>query len=51
VEVKQCAEEVVLTEQVVAEPAHEFYITWQSAKTILSRIRKTRRVHNHHIRK
>lgn len=41
----------ILTEQVVAEPAPEFYITWQSAKTILSRIRKTRRVHNHHIRK
>lgn len=40
----------ILTEQVVAEPAPEFYITWQSAKTILSRIRKTRRVHNHHIR-
>ena len=41
----------ILTEQVVAEPAPEFYITWQSAKTILSRICKTRRVHNHHIRK
>lgn len=41
----------ILTEQVVAEPAPEFYITWQSAKTILSRIRKTRRVHNHNIRK
>jgi hypothetical protein len=41
----------ILTEQVVAEPAPEFYITWQSAKTILSRIRKTRRVHNHHIKK
>ena len=40
----------ILTEQVVAEPAPEFYITWQSAKTILSRIRKFRRIHNHHIR-
>ena len=40
----------ILTEQVVAEPAPEFYITWQSAKTIISRIRKTRRAHNHHIR-
>ena len=41
----------ILTEQVVAEPAPEFYITWQSAKTILSRIRKTRRVHKRHIKK
>lgn len=41
----------ILTEQVVAEPAPEFYITWQSAKTILSRIRKFRRIHNHHIRR
>ena len=41
----------ILTEQVVAEPAPEFYITWQSAKVIISRIRKRRRTNNHHIRK
>lgn len=41
----------ILTEQAVSQPAPEFYITWKSAKTILSRIRKNRRVHNHHIRK
>lgn len=41
----------ILTEQAVSQPAPEFYITWQSAKVILSRIRKRRRVHNHHIRK
>ena len=40
----------ILTEQVVAEPAPEFYITWQSAKVIISRIRKRRRIHNHRIR-
>lgn len=40
----------ILTEQVVAEPAPEFYITWRSAKVILSRIRKNRRIHNHRIK-
>ena len=41
----------ILTEQAVSQPAPEFYITWQSAKVIISRIRKHRRIHNHHIRK
>ena len=41
----------ILTEQVVAEPAPEFYITWESAKVIISRIRKRRRAHNHRIRR
>lgn len=36
----------ILTEQAVSQPAPEFYITWQSAKVILSRIRKHRRTHN-----
>lgn len=41
----------ILTEQVVAEPAPEFYITPGSAKVIISRIRKRRRIHNHKIRR
>ena len=41
----------ILTEQAVSQPAPEFYITWRSAKVIISRIRKRRRIHNHHIRK
>ena len=40
----------LLTEQVVNERAPEFYITPQSAKVIISRIRKRRRIHNHHIK-
>lgn len=40
----------LLTEQVVNERAPEFYITPQSAKVIISRIRKRRRIHNHRIR-
>lgn len=41
----------ILTEQVVAQPAPEFYITPGSAKVIISRIRKRRRIHNHKIRR
>ena len=41
----------ILAEQVVAEPAPEFYITPGSAKVIISRIRKRRRIHNHKIRR
>lgn len=41
----------ILTEQVVAESAPEFYITPGSAKVIISRIRKRRRIHNHKIRR
>lgn len=41
----------ILTEQVVAEPAPEFYITPGSSKVIISRIRKRRRIHNHKIRR
>ena len=41
----------ILTEQVVAEPAPEVYITPGSAKVIISRIRKRRRIHNHKIRR
>lgn len=41
----------ILTEQVVTESAPEFYITPGSAKVIISRIRKRRRIHNHKIRR